>query len=245
MSTTADNLRELHTLHQRAKVIRDRLASGPKTLAARQGALAKREAELAAGREGLKRARAEIKNKEVQALSMRGRSDDLRAKLNTIKKQTEYDALRNEIAHNNLAVSKLEEETLELMQKVETQEGEMKTLEDEVAKLKSDVANLEATIQSQTADGQAQLAQIEAAIAGAEAIIPEDIRHQYQRVIKQRGADAMAPVEDGSCHGCFVAVTSQKINDLINAESLVFCQICGRILYLAEQPTNVRKRVKA
>ena len=32
-------------------------------------------------------------------------------------------------------------------------------------------------------------------------------------------------------------------NDLINAETLVFCQICGRILYLAEQPQNVRKRV--
>jgi predicted nucleic acid-binding Zn-ribbon protein len=174
---------------------------------------------------------------------MRGRSDDLRTKLNSIKKQAEYDALRNEIAHNNVAVSKLEEETLDLMQKVENDEADIKAREEEVAKLKADVAALQAQIEAQAAEGRASLAEIEAAIAGAEAIIPDDIRHQYQRVIKQRGADAMAPVEDGACHGCYVAVTSQKINDLINAETLVFCQICGRILYLAEQPQNVRKRV--
>ena len=42
MPITASNLRELHQLHQRAKALRDRLTSGPKTLAARHAALAKR-----------------------------------------------------------------------------------------------------------------------------------------------------------------------------------------------------------
>ncbi len=31
MPATADNLRDLHLLHQRAKALRDRLTSGPKT----------------------------------------------------------------------------------------------------------------------------------------------------------------------------------------------------------------------
>ena len=35
-ATTAENLRDLHELHQRAKALRDRLSSGPKTLAVRQ-----------------------------------------------------------------------------------------------------------------------------------------------------------------------------------------------------------------
>ncbi|GIW89303.1 MAG: hypothetical protein KatS3mg108_3627 [Isosphaeraceae bacterium] len=243
MAATAENLRELHALHLRAKAIRDRLASGPKTLAARRAALAQRQAELAAAREAIKRARAEIKNKEVQAVAMHARSDDLRAKLNTIKKQAEYDALRNEIAHNNLAVSKLEEEILDLMQKLETDEAALGSLEHDVAQLTQDVARLESTIQSQSAEAQAQLAELEAAITAAEAIIPDDLRDRYRRVLKQRGADAMAPVEDGACHGCFVAITAQAQNDLINAETLVFCQICGRILYSAEQPQNVRTRV--
>ena len=40
MTATAEILRELHLLHQRAKALRDRLASAPRTLAARQAALA-------------------------------------------------------------------------------------------------------------------------------------------------------------------------------------------------------------
>jgi predicted nucleic acid-binding Zn-ribbon protein len=53
----------------------------------------------------------------------------------------------------------------------------------------------------------------------------------------------MAPVEDGSCHGCYVGVTHQMINELMNANTLVFCKTCGRILYLAEQPQhNTRRR---
>ena len=39
MPATAENLRDLHHLHQRAQALRDRLTSGPKTLAARQAAL--------------------------------------------------------------------------------------------------------------------------------------------------------------------------------------------------------------
>ena len=242
MPASAQNLRDLHDLHQRAKALRDRLASGPKTLAARQANLTKREAELDAARDALKKLKADIKNKEVQAQSIRGKVDELRVRLNTIKKQVEYDALRNEIAHGNNNATKLEDEVLELMSKAETQETELKALDSEVAKLRSDTTALATELETKAGDYQAQLAELEAAIVEAEQIIPEEIRDQYRRVIKQRGADAMAPDEDGACHGCYVSVTSQIMNELINAHSLVFCMICGRILYLAEETHNALKR---
>lgn len=242
MPTTAQNLRDLHDLHQRAKVIRDRIVSGPKTLAARQTNLGKRQAELDAAREALKKSKADTKNKEVQAQGIRGKVDELRVRLNGVKKQNEYDAIRNEIAHGNSNASKIEDEVLELMSKTETQEVELKALEADVAKLKQDVAALAADLEVKAGEYEAQLAEIDAAILAAEQIIPDDIRDQYRRVIKQRGADAMAPVEDNACHGCFVTVTSQIMNELINGHSLVFCMICGRILYLAEEPANAIKR---
>ena len=52
----------------------------------------------------------------------------------------------------------------------------------------------------------------------------------------------MAQVEDGACHGCYVAITPQMHNELINGHALVFCKTCGRILYLAEQPERNLKR---
>ena len=53
MPATADNLRDLHLLHQRARALQDRLSSGPKTLAARQAALAARQAELETAKKAL------------------------------------------------------------------------------------------------------------------------------------------------------------------------------------------------
>ena len=54
MPETADNLSELHGLHQRAKAIRDRLVSGPKTLAGREAVLATRKTALEAAQKALR-----------------------------------------------------------------------------------------------------------------------------------------------------------------------------------------------
>jgi predicted nucleic acid-binding Zn-ribbon protein len=243
MTTTAENLRELHALLQRSKALRERLISGPKTLAARQTALAKRRADADTAREALKKAKADIKNKEVQVKALRDRTDELRVRLNTIKKQAEYDALRSEIAHHNLSASRTEDEILELMSKVETQESELKASDAEIAKHASEVDALARDIEEKAQAARTQLEEIDQAVSAAEEIIPAEVRDQYRRVIKQRGADAMAQVEDGSCHGCFVSVTSQMVNELINAETLVFCKTCGRVLYLAEENQPNLKRV--
>jgi len=146
MTTTADNLRDLHALHQRAKAIRDRLASGPKTVATRQAVLARRKGDLEAAHVLLKKTKADIKTKETQAQSIRGRVDELRGKLNVTKKQAEYDAIRNQIAADNLNASKVEEEALALMVQVEQREAELKTQEAEVAKLASEVEALAADV---------------------------------------------------------------------------------------------------
>jgi len=128
------------------------------------------------------------------------------------------------------------------MQKVEGQETEIKGFEAEVAKITQEVQALAKEIEDRANAAQSQLAELDAAIAKAEEIIPEDQREQYVRNIKGRADDAMAQVDDGACHGCFVAVTPQMVNELINGTHLVFCKTCGRILYLAEQPThNLRK----
>lgn len=242
MTTTADNLRDLHGLHQRAKAIRDRLASGPKTVAARQAVLAKRQAEVDTAREALKRLRADIKSKELQAQSIRTRVDELRGKLNATKKQAEYDAIRNQIASDNLAASKVEEEALEFMSTAETRDKALKEQEAEVARLSSEVQALATEVETKAEGQKAQLAELETAIAAAEAIIPEEVRDQYRRVIKSRGAEGMSQVESGTCHNCYMAVTSQMMNDLINSEVLVFCKSCGAILYLAEEDVPTTRR---
>jgi predicted nucleic acid-binding Zn-ribbon protein len=241
MPATADNLRDLHTLHQRAKALRDRLSSGPKTVAARQAALANRQAALEAARKALQDARVQLKKKEHTVQSVNAKLDDLKVKLNQAKKNDEYRAIQNQIALDKNAIDKLEGEMLEEMDRVEEQARKVAGDEAEVKAFSAEVAALKGQIESQTDGQRAQLAELETAIVDAEAIIPEDVRERYRRTVKQHGADAMAPVEYdrkaqvAACTGCFVAVTTQALNELLNGEHLSFCKSCGRVLYLPEE----------
>ena len=244
MTTTAENLRDLHALHQRANALRDRLESGPKTVETRRSLFARRKADLEAGLESLKHDKGQIKSKETQSQSIHARVADLRSKLNATKKQAEYDAIRNQIAAENLAASKLEDEALELMSRVETVESELKTRGADVAKLGTEVEALAAEVEAKAEGQRTQLAALEAAILEAENVIPADVRDQYLRVVKGRGADGMAPAESRACTGCNVTVTHQMLNELINGESLVFCKSCGRILYLPESELDSARRGK-
>jgi predicted nucleic acid-binding Zn-ribbon protein len=238
---TADSLRDLHMLHQRAKALRDRLTSGPKTLAARQAALTNRTTALEASRKALQEAKVQLKKKEHTVQSVTAKMDDLKVKLNVVKKNEEYKAIQNQIALDQNIVEKLESEMLEEMMKLDEQIAQLAAEEADVKAFAAEVAALKTTIDSQSAGQQAQLTELETALTDAEGVIPEDFRERYRRTVKQHGSDAMAPVEYdrksqlGSCSGCFVSVTTQMMNELINAHTLSFCKTCGRILYLPEE----------
>ncbi len=234
MAATASNLRELHEMHQRAKALRDRLGSGPRTLATRQTALAAKQAALIDARKALQDAKARLKNKEVQLQGQQAKVDDLNVKLNAVKKNEEYKAIQNQIAHDKLSMGKVEDEILETMTSIEGQIAAIAILESEAKAFEVEVATMKAQIDSQAGAQKTQLDELDRGIAAAEGIIPDDERERYRRTVKQRGADALAEVDGNACSGCYVSVTSQMVNELINGGGLTFCKTCGRILYLSE-----------
>jgi predicted nucleic acid-binding Zn-ribbon protein len=241
MPAAASDLRELHTLHQRAKALRDRLRSGPKTVAARQAALATRQAAIESARKVLQDARVQLKKKEHTVQSLNARIDDRTVRLNTVKKNDEYKAIQNEIAMEKHQIDKIEGEMLEEMERIEDLSRALATEEADVKTFAAEVEALRQQVESQATGQRSQLAELETAIVEAEAIIPEDVRERYRRTVKQYGAEAMAPAEYepkaqlASCSGCFVALTTQGLNELLNGIHITFCKTCGRILYLADE----------
>jgi hypothetical protein len=56
---------------------------------------------------------------------------------------------------------------------------------------------------------------------------------QYERMRRSRiKANAVVPVVNGVCQGCFMVVTKSLLAELMRGDSLVTCEHCGRILYL-------------
>jgi predicted nucleic acid-binding Zn-ribbon protein len=244
MPATAESLRDLHLLHQRARALRDRLTSGPKTLAARQAALATRQAEVEACRKALQDAKVQLKKHEHSLQGLEAKIDDHKIKLNQVKKNEEYKALQNQIAHDNVTKSKLEEDVLLALEAIETKTAELGKLEADAKRFAGELAALQKEIEAQSVGQKDQLRELETAITEAEAVIPEgDDRVRYRRIVARYGADALAACEDAACHGCYTAVTAQMWNDLINAQSLTFCLSCGRLLYLADpEVANTRRK---
>jgi predicted nucleic acid-binding Zn-ribbon protein len=218
------------------------MTSGPKTLATREAILSSRRASLETAQKGLKDSKAHMKNKEVQIQSLQNKVEDALTKRNAVRKQDEYNALTNQITADKRSIERLETEVLEAMEKNDAQAAEIAALEAEVKKLEAETTTLKADLEGKAESQRSQLKDLEAAIVAAEEVIPADQREQYRRTVKQRGADALAPVEEGACSGCFVSVTAQTINELINRHHMVFCKTCGRILYLAEQDIPRTKR---
>ncbi len=242
MPATAENLRDLHDLHQRARALRDRLSSGPKTLAARQAALAARQAELESARKALQDAKMHVKKHEHSLKGIETKIDDLKVKLNQVKKNDEYRALQNQIAHDNTAKGKIEEEILLALDEVETRTAALAQLEADVKRFAAEVEALQKQIDQQTGEHKGQLRELETAITQAEEIIPEEHRDRYRRIVARYGADALAPCEDRACLGCYTSITPQMENELINRDSLTFCLSCGRLLYYIEPEVSRTKR---
>lgn len=247
MAASADDLRGLHDLHRRARALRDRLESAPKTLAGREKALATRLAALEDARRTLKEAKAGLHKLETSVKAIQAKTDDLRVKLNTVKKNEEYKALQNQIAHDNASVVRLEDDILDGMTRIDTRAADLQALESDYAKFAAEVAALKADIAAKAGAQRDQLRELEAAIGAAESIIPEDLRERYRRTVKQRGDDAFAAVDldTKSCSGCYVAVIPQAVNELLNGVNLTFCKTCGRILYLADEPVTPGRRSRS
>ncbi len=189
-----------------------------------------------------------VKKHEHTLKGVETKIDDLKVKLNLVKKNEEYKALQNQIAHDNNAKGKAEEDIFTALEDVETRTAEVARLEADVKRFAAEVAALQQQLDQQTADHKAQLRDLESAITNAEDAIPANHRDHYRRIVSRYGADALAACEEGSprgtfsCLGCYTVIPAQMMNDLINAESLTFCLSCGRLLYLSQPEVSVTKR---
>jgi predicted nucleic acid-binding Zn-ribbon protein len=158
---------------------------------------------------------------------------DLRMKLNAASSNKEYQALVEQIAAAEMAGSVLQDEILESMEKVDTLQLAVKEAEKQLAAGTQELEKTRQAIDSAAATLRADIARLEAGLAQAEAQLPGDFKTDYQRVIRSKGANGLASVEDGVCGACGQQITLNMQNEL-RLSRPVFCKSCGCLLYLSE-----------
>jgi predicted nucleic acid-binding Zn-ribbon protein len=132
-----------------------------------------------------------------------------------------------------MANSVLADEILEGMEKIDQLVLQVKEAEKSVEAIKNDLLKFRDGV---AAEGQViggDIARLEKDLAEAEKNLPASLRDDYQRVIRGKGADGMASVEDLVCQGCGQKITLNMQNELMLSHP-IFCKNCGSLLYLAE-----------
>jgi predicted nucleic acid-binding Zn-ribbon protein len=231
MSVTAAALREVHRIHQQLADLRDRLERGPKQVRAREANVTQLETKLAEAKDKAKQTQVAVDRKQLDLKTGEQKVIDLRVKLNQANSNREYQAFLEQIAAAEMAGSVLSDEILEGMEKVDQLSALVKEADKHLAAGKQELDKTKHAVEDSAASIKSDLSRLEGELATAEQSLPMEIKADYQRIVRSKGADSLAAVDDGVCSGCGQQITLNMQNEL-KLSKLVFCKSCGRLLYL-------------
>jgi len=186
------------------------------------------DAARAAAEQLLKERRA--KERELEEASQGAKKKQ--GRLYEIKTNEEYSAVLKEIAALKEKSSNLETEILELLER-----------SDKAAKVVAEAEGVfrgaEAAHQKERGEKEALLASLQRELGRLReqrqkqaSRLDAELLTQYTRLLKSRGI-AVAPVKDGSCSGCGVALPPQTFVEVCRNDRMFACPSCSRIIYFA------------
>jgi hypothetical protein len=231
MKIPSETLRELHSLHRQLAELRARLARGPRQVKAAEASVQQREQELAQSKATVTKSRVAVDQKELQLKEREGRVADVKRKLNSAKTNREYQTFLEQVAADEQANSVLSDEILDLYDKIAAEQKEAQRADANLLATRSELDKIRKRVEGERDSLEADLGRLALRLRDAENQLPSDIRGDYDRIVKARGDEALAPVDGECCGGCFQQITSQMVNEL-KLSQFVACKSCGRILYL-------------
>lgn len=233
MAVTAAALRELHRLHRQLSELRDRLERGPRQVAAREKNVQRLTIELQQAHDAAQQAKKTNDEKQLDLKTSEQKIVDLRAKLNTAASNKEYQTLLEQIDAAEMANSVLSDEILEGFDTIDQLGEKANEAEQRFAAGQAELDKTKTAVEEGAASIQADLTRLEEELAAAEAALPAEFKADYRRIVKHKGPDGLAEVDDGVCTGCGHRITLNMQNEL-QLSRLVFCKACGCLLYLPE-----------
>ena len=234
MSTAAGGLKELHQLHLSLSSVRERLTLGPQRIENCQKNIAGIENNLAEDKEQLKQLRMQADQKALQLKTNEQKIDELRVKLHSCTSNREFDIFKSQIDADTMANSVLEDEILEVLEKVDLHQTAITDTQNNLVGARTDEVQTSDEVAAAKPALDEEAAKLMSALESAETFLPDAIMEQYRRLVQAHGPEALAAVDDKACGFCYSLLSPQYCVD-VNTGKFTFCRGCGRILYRAEE----------
>jgi len=157
-------------------------------------------------------------------------------KLRSVKTNKEYQSSLKEIDDIKTANSKLEDEMLAFLEKIETAEEALKDRKKHYNAIVDDANQEKQEIKRDAQQREATLVELEAKHAAIAAGVDGGLLEIFSRVkTKQLDEVAIVAVRDAVCQGCNMNIPPQVYNELQRCDSLRYCPSCFRIIYWQDQ----------
>ena len=235
MANYSEQLRELHEIQKELANVREKIEAGPRQIRVQTNRL-KKANEAVAEQEGeVKRIRSIADQKNLDLKSREARIIDLKVKLNQAQNNKEYEAITGQITADETATSVLEDEILEVFERLDAANSELVTRQEAVSRTTEKLTDVKTAWAEEEAGLREEEAALDSKSQNAESFMEAKHRQRFRREAEAAGEEALAPVENGTCTGCMHRITPQQ-QVMVKQGQIVFCQSCDRLLYKPETP---------
>jgi len=157
-------------------------------------------------------------------------------KLRSVKTNKEYQSSLKEIDDIKAVNSRLEDEMLALLEKIETAENAIKDRKQHYTEIVDESKLEKESIKRDAQQSEENLAVLESKHAAIAAELDAGLLKIFSQVkAKQGDRVAIVAVQDAVCQGCNMNIPPQVYNELQRCDSLKYCPSCFRIIYWQDQ----------
>ena len=230
------DLKNLQAVDDQLRQARQALEEGEATLGQAGARLKAFESKLAAARADLAamQARHRELEGEVAGLAVKQKNNETRQM--NIKSDQEYAALTREAGFLAGRINELEDETLELLDRIEKREVEISDLALVVTEESATYGRLAAVTERARETSRNLLAELTVRREATVAALPPAQLRQYDEIFKNRAGRAVTAAAAGLCLACRLGFPPQVFNELQRNEKILTCPNCGRIIYWQDHP---------
>ena len=230
MSLDFGLLQTLHRMLRQLTDIEDRMRRGPmkvKVVETNETSFATDEAECLARQEELRRSSSE---KTMQLNEREAKIEDMKGKLNVCDSNKEFQLLKDRIAADLQANSVLQDEILELLERLDVVNAEVAEAKANHQKAKDETVAMRDQVKLELSELNAEKERITGELAESEKALPATMMDAYQRLVRLKGENTFAVSMIDTCDNCNQRLITQMISDLM-LKKLIYCPGCGAILY--------------
>jgi predicted nucleic acid-binding Zn-ribbon protein len=150
----------------------------------------------------------------------------------TVSASRELQAMAAEVDSLATRAAGLEEEALQAMEEREPLDEEVAGLEREKASIEETRAGIQERIDAAEAELTSAVSTLNEQRKVLAAQVPADLMDTYERLRGKLDGVGAARLTGGSCTGCHLALPATEVDRLKHtpADTVVFCDQCGRIL---------------